>query len=147
MPDYKDSAIGVIVYRQFPRSLKFLIVKHKKGHWSFAKGHKDKGETMIQTAKRELLEETGLKGVEFLSKKVLLKEEYYYSEKDRKKISKIVRYFVAKTKTEKIKIDNKEIINYKWCTIKAARKKLTYAQSRKLVKDSVNLILKKSKKT
>ena len=40
----KDKAIGVIVYFEFPRSTKYLIVKHKKGHWSFAKGHKEKDE-------------------------------------------------------------------------------------------------------
>ena len=60
----KDKAIGVIVYFEFPRSTKYLIVKHKKGHWSFAKGHKEKDESSIQTARRELFEEAGIKEVE-----------------------------------------------------------------------------------
>ncbi|MBK6536405.1 MAG: NUDIX domain-containing protein [Ignavibacteria bacterium] len=73
----KDKAIGVIVYFEFPRSTKYLIVKHKKGHWSFAKGHKEKDESSIQTARRELYEEAGIKEVEFLAKKILARENIF----------------------------------------------------------------------
>ena len=72
----KDKSIGVVVYCKFPRSVKFLILKHKKGHWSFAKGHKEKDETALETAKRELHEEAGIDDVEFISKKVLLERVF-----------------------------------------------------------------------
>ena len=75
----KDKAIGVIVYFEFPRSTKYLIVKHKKGHWSFAKGHKEKDESSIQTARRELFEEAGIKEVEFLAKKKFLQGKNIFS--------------------------------------------------------------------
>ena len=71
MPGLKDKSIGVIVFCRFPRSLKYLILKHRKGHWSFAKGHSMTGETAIETAIRELHEEAGIDEVEFIAKKIL----------------------------------------------------------------------------
>lgn len=142
----KDKAIGVIVYFEFPRSTKYLIVKHKKGHWSFAKGHKEKDESSIQTARRELFEEAGIKEVEFLAKKILAREKYFFNDRNKSKVRKVVSYFIAKSGTSKIRIDNKEIINYKWCTLNAADRILTYKQSRKIIKKVDKLIKNKKSK-
>ena len=142
----KDKAIGVIVYFEFPRSTKYLIVKHKKGHWSFAKGHKEKDESSIQTARRELFEEAGIKEDEFLAKKILAREKYFFNDRNKSKVRKVVSYFIAKSGTSKIRIDNKEIINYKWCTLNAADRILTYKQSRKIIKKVDVLIRNKKSK-
>ena len=142
----KDKSVGVILYCNFPRSLKFLILKHKKGHWSFAKGHKDKGETAFETAKRELHEEAGIDDVEFLSKRILLYEEYTFVNKSKDIVKKEVRYFIARSKSKKVKIDNREITGYKWCTLNAAEKVITFRQSRKTLKKANKLISKKFKK-
>lgn len=142
----KDKSVGVILYCNFPRSLKFLILKHKKGHWSFAKGHKDKGETAFETAKRELHEEAGIDDVEFISKRILLNEEYTFVNKSKDIVKKEVRYFIARSKSKKVKIDNREITGYKWCTLNAAEKVITFRQSRKTIKKANKLISKKFKK-
>ncbi len=139
----KDKSIGVILYCKFPRSLKFLILKHKKGHWSFAKGHRDKGESAIETAIRELHEEAGLDNVEFISKRILITEEYSFLNKNNDKVRKQVSYFIAKSKSKKVKIDRKEIIGFKWCTAGSADKVITYKQSKKTLKKANKLILKK----
>ncbi|MEZ4690366.1 MAG: NUDIX domain-containing protein [Ignavibacteria bacterium] len=146
MPVTKDKSVGVIVYCQFPRSLKYLILKHKKGHWSFAKGHKDKGETQLETAKRELLEEAGIKKVNFISKKIQLKENYSFSLKNNNKIVKEVSYFIAETNSSKVKIDKNEIRNYKWCTLNSAQKLITYDQSKKTIKKANKIIINKKNK-
>lgn len=143
MADIKDKATGIIIYFRFPRSLKYLLLKHKKGHWSFAKGHKDKGETPVQTAVRELFEETGIKEIEFLNKKILLTDNYVFYNKNKDKIKKTVDYFVARSKTKKVTIDNKEIINFKWCTLNAAEKILTYKKSKSVLNKAEKIILKK----
>jgi len=133
MPVLKDKSVGIIVWHKFPRSEKFLLLKHKKGHWAFAKGHPDKGETLMQTALRELLEEAGIKKVEFISNKILLKDTYVFVNKNGKKVLKTVHYFIARSKTDAVKIDGKEITGYKWRTVKAARKILTYKGSKKIL--------------
>jgi 8-oxo-dGTP pyrophosphatase MutT (NUDIX family) len=142
----KDKSVGVILYCNFPRSLKFLILKHKKGHWSFAKGHKDKGETAFETAKRELHEEAGIDDVEFISKRILLNEDYTFVNKSKDIVKKEVRYFIARSKSKKVKIDNREITGYKWCTLNAAEKVITFRQSRKTLKKANKLISKNIKK-
>jgi tRNA nucleotidyltransferase (CCA-adding enzyme) len=147
LPVLQDKSIGVILYCKFPRSLKFLILKHRKGHWSFAKGHREKGETSIETAKRELHEEAGIDDAKFISKKILLKEKYTFLNREQFEVRKEVRYYIAGTKTKRIKIDNKEIINYEWCTLKAAEKLITYKQSRKTIKKADSLITKYLKLT
>ena len=52
---------GVLPYRVTDRGREYLIVyEHFSQCWSLPKGHMEAGETEIQTAQRELFEETGL---------------------------------------------------------------------------------------
>lgn len=145
MPPIKDKSIGVILFCKFPRSLKFLILKHRKGHWSFAKGHRNNGEKPIETAKRELHEEAGIDNVEFLSDKILLKESYFFINKNKTGVKKSVDYFIAKSKTKRVRIDGKEIVNYKWCTPKTGVKIITFKESRKMLRKANFIITKKIK--
>ena len=65
MNNYKhEISSGAVVYSYFEdiADVKFLLVKNKNGHhWSFPKGHIEIGETIKDTALREIEEETGLK--------------------------------------------------------------------------------------
>lgn len=51
---------GVIPYRLREGTREYLVLMQTNGSWSFPKGHMEPGETEIQTALRELHEETGL---------------------------------------------------------------------------------------
>ena len=51
-----ELSCGIIVFDND----KVLIVKHKGGHTSFPKGHREKGENLRETAIREVKEETGI---------------------------------------------------------------------------------------
>ena len=55
---------GVLPYRETGHGREYLIVhEHYSQCWSLPKGHMEPGETEVQTAQRELLEETGLTAV------------------------------------------------------------------------------------
>ena len=55
---------GVLPYRETDRGREYLIVyEHFSQCWSLPKGHMEAGETEVQTAQRELYEETGLTAV------------------------------------------------------------------------------------
>jgi len=56
MPEVKSC--GVIVFRREPVT-SFLLMKHAK-RWDLPKGHVDPGETDLECALRELVEETGI---------------------------------------------------------------------------------------
>lgn len=51
---------GVIPFRYNAGEREYLVLLQTNGSWSFPKGHMEAGETEIQTAMRELMEETGL---------------------------------------------------------------------------------------
>lgn len=57
MADVKSC--GVIVFRESPQK-SFLLMKHKN-RWDLPKGHVDPGETDVECALRELVEETGIR--------------------------------------------------------------------------------------
>lgn len=132
--------MGVIVFYQFPRSVKYLIIKHRKGHWSFPKGHADLGETKLETALRELKEETGVTKINLLKKRVLLKEAYKFTDRKGVKILKKVNYFIAETKSKKVKIDYKEVTNFRWATVKAGMEKITFEESKSILKKADKIV-------
>lgn len=56
-----EKSCGALVFRMQQGSLQFLLLKSRfGGHWSFPKGHMESGESEVQTALREVLEETNL---------------------------------------------------------------------------------------
>jgi bis(5'-nucleosidyl)-tetraphosphatase len=38
----------------------FLLLRNRRGYWGFPQGHKERGESEIQTLNREVNEETGI---------------------------------------------------------------------------------------
>lgn len=131
--------MGIILFRRFPRSVKFLLIKQHQGHWGFPKGHIETGERHIDTATRELHEETGITKINLLSRRVLLRDDYYF-DKETVRIHKIVDYFIAETETQRVRIDGKEILNFKWCTLEKALERLTFKESKKILKQAVKII-------
>ena len=45
-----------------------LIVNQRGNSWSLPKGHVESGETLLETAKREIYEESGIKNLIYISK-------------------------------------------------------------------------------
>lgn len=66
------SAGGVIFRRRNQRS-EFLFIQHgehedvEQGKWTLPKGHQELGEALVETAIREIREETGLTGLRYLA--------------------------------------------------------------------------------
>lgn len=137
----KHHSVGIILYYNFPRSRKYLLVKQHQGHWGFPKGHTESGEKYIDTAVRELKEETGIKKINFLRKKVLFRDNYSFNNTNAK-IIKVVDYFIAESLVTKVKIDNYEILNYKWLTYEKAFDKITFGKSKKILKQANKYISK-----
>lgn len=56
-----EKSCGAIVYRKSHGNTEILLIKHiNSGHWSFPKGHMETGETEVETAVREIKEETSI---------------------------------------------------------------------------------------
>ena len=62
MKEIAEQSAGIIVYRINSENIpEFLLLNGDAIGWGFPKGHVDKGENLVQTAKRETYEETSLK--------------------------------------------------------------------------------------
>ncbi len=57
----KEISAGGIVFRKNGKSWQVLMVKNRRGSWTFPKGRVENGETLEETAVREVEEETGVK--------------------------------------------------------------------------------------
>ncbi len=51
---------GVVVLRRRERVVECLLVQTPMGQWGFPKGKRNRGESVVENALRELFEETGL---------------------------------------------------------------------------------------
>jgi 8-oxo-dGTP pyrophosphatase MutT (NUDIX family) len=64
MKGTEAKSYGIIPVFKNEGSFHILLVKNSKGgHWGFPKGTPEKNEESIDTARRELFEETGIKDI------------------------------------------------------------------------------------
>lgn len=112
---------------------KFLILKHKAGHWGFPKGHKEGDETTEETVIRELEEETGISGCKFLELPPI-SEEYNFTWSDGKEYHKIVQYIIGNTKEDKVILQEDEVVDYKWASYDEAFDTLTFDNNKEVLK-------------
>ena len=122
--------------------------KGRKGHWGFTKGHVEKGESDEQTAHRETAEETGIKELKILpgfkrSEKYFFKRVYGLKGKAREKapwVFKLVIFFLAETNIKGVQLSH-EHIGYTWLPYKEALKKITFKNSKELLKRANDFVI------
>lgn len=98
---------GVIPYRIREGQREYLIVLQTNDCWSFPKGHMEAGETEIETALRELYEETGLTAAVDETVRAVL--EYDIPPFTRKQVV----LFPGEVFGE-VKLQEKEVVRYLW---------------------------------
>ena len=128
----QEKSCGAVVYN--PKKHSFLIIKMLNGNWGFPKGHTEDQETDIQTAIREVTEETGI-NVEILDG---FKKSIKYIPFP--EVLKEVIFFIGITEEEKVTIDKDEIEDYMWCSYEEALKMITYKPQRDVMESSLKFI-------
>lgn len=121
----KNNKKGKVEYILLKRKL------HWKG-WEFPKGKIESKETKIETAKRELKEETGLKLIKI--KKFNFSGKYLYKNllKDRPGLGgQTFSLYAAEVKKGKVSLDKREHSGHKWFSFFEAEKKLTWPNQKK----------------
>lgn len=123
-----EKSCGAVVYRKYHGNTEILLIKHvNSGHWSFPKGHVEAGETEVETAKREIMEETSIEALIDST----FRETVSYSPK--KDVQKEVVYFIAKAKNTNFVLQKSEVSEAKWVDINYAYNILTYDNDKNIV--------------
>ena len=131
-----EKSCGAIVYRKYHGNTEILLIRHiNSGHWSFPKGHVEGDETEVETAKREILEETGID----VNLDPTFRETVTYS--PRKDTVKVVVYFIARAKNTDFVPQEDEISEIKWVEIDRAGQVLAYENDRSIVNKAKKFII------
>ena len=120
-----EKSCGAVIYRiNKEKNPECLIIFNKKagqkGHWGFAKGHVETGETEEETAKREIFEETGIKA------EIENSFRYVSTYSPKENVTKDAVYFLSRVDDSKITLQESEVADFLWCDFETAKKTLTF---------------------
>lgn len=132
-----EISCGALVYCIENQDVKFLLLRYSQGHWDFPKGNKEKGETNLETTRREIKEETGISDIVFRDR--FEKEITYNYSRQNEKISKKVIYFLAKTKATNVVLSS-EHTDFVWELYENALKRLSYKNAKEILTQGYNFL-------
>ncbi|MDR1474096.1 MAG: NUDIX domain-containing protein [Endomicrobium sp.] len=134
----KETSCGAVIYKMQGESPLFLLVNSKRNNrWGFPKGHVENRESEIETAKREIFEETGIKKIEFIEN---FRQENVYlinGSIDKTKgnlVEKHSIYFLALALEDALSLDENEISKLEWLDIKKAKELLSFDYQKRIIK-------------
>jgi bis(5'-nucleosidyl)-tetraphosphatase len=129
----KAKSYGVIPVFRNDNDTYVLLVKNSKGsHWGLPKGTPDEDEEPLDTAKRELLEETGIKDIE-VKEKPTFEEKYRFS-LDGKTYDKTNIFYLGFAGSMSLSEGLDGIDEVRWVKIDEAKNTLTHQSAIDIIK-------------
>jgi bis(5'-nucleosidyl)-tetraphosphatase len=136
---YDEISAGAVLYLVDEHSeITYLILNYNYGHWDFPKGNMEIGETEIDTVFREVSEETGIIDIQIING--FRQQISYKYRKKSKLVNKAVIYYLAETKSKKVVLSF-EHINFEWQTFEQALQKLSFENSRRVLRIANEFLL------
>lgn len=124
-------AVGGVLYRVHrSKGLEILIIKKRRGFWTLPKGRIEPGESPTQALRRELSEETGLRG------SVIAEGDLYIYPiiKGGQTRLKHVRYYLVQARKGKLRLSRAEQIERaRWCALVEAARRVRNPRVRHVV--------------
>lgn len=135
-----EFSCGIVPLRKAKSGWQVLLIQHgSAGYWGFPKGHSEAGESALETAVRELREETNLSVKRLLSEEKL--ETSYFFVKQGKTIKKTVFFFIAEV-TGTLKLQAAELSGASWVSIDKAEVHITYDTDKAVFRQAKNILNK-----
>ena len=92
----KERAAGAVVFRRTERGVRLLVLRAYR-NWDFPKGLVEAGESELDTARREIAEETGVSELDFPF-------DDQYCETLPYALGKVARYYIAETGQAEVRL-------------------------------------------
>jgi len=130
----REKSCGVVPYRDEGGKILYLVISSavtKREHWEFPKGGVEEGEREVQTALRELQEETGVSEVRLLPG--FREPIRYIYRRPEGLVSKQVVYFIGKVANPAVTLREVEAKDYRWATYDETYRLIRHANARILL--------------
>ena len=134
-----EHSSGAVIFRCQAGELLFLVLHYEEGHWGAAKGHVEKGESLEQTARREIREETGLTDLRFIPG--FQCENTYTYLKDGQLSHKTVTFFLTEALSGKVQLSS-EHTDYAWLPFAQAQVEVTFKSEKEVWQSAYEFLLK-----
>lgn len=131
-----EKSCGAIIVRKNNDTFETLLIKMVKGHWSFPKGHVENDETEVETALREIKEETNLDVII----DTRFREITTYSPCPG--VLKDVIFFIAMAKTNDVVVQETEVESAMWVELNEAIDIVTFECDRQILKKAIKYVEK-----
>ncbi|MCX6804899.1 MAG: NUDIX domain-containing protein [Patescibacteria group bacterium] len=138
----REYTAGGVIFRIKNGSLEFLLLQDVKGRWSIPKGHVESGETLEQTAIREVAEETGLVGIKIIDK--LDKIHFFYRMEGKLIFMTTYVFLMESTDLNETLLPEKSegIVDVSWFDEQAAFKAIEYKATKVLLEEGAKRVRK-----
>lgn len=132
------SAGGIVVDVHEGRARIAVIARRNRAgrvEWCLPKGHIEQGETLPQTAAREVAEETGIEARVLVELGTI---DYWFATQDRR-IHKYVHHYLLEATGGELTIENDpdhEAIDVAWLPLAEAHRHLTFPNERRIAREA-----------
>ncbi len=143
----RDISYGLIPYiKNQNQEPTFLLIYQKEKFRGFPKGHREEKESIEQTILRELVEETWITDC-ILQPQDFIQEIKYTFTHQGQNIHKTALFILGQLgdqAKEQLHIDQNEVLDYARCNYEEALKLLTHQNSKDLLKNAYETLMKKN---
>lgn len=136
LKEYPEPIVGIFCLSKDERKILLAKSYKFKNKWVPPGGHIELGESIEKAVRREAFEEVGLK---VRKQKVFQIQESIFSPTFHKKRHHIYLEVVCSVSSEKVKLDNDELQEFKWVSLSEALKMNLEASTRKSIKKLIEL--------
>ena len=136
----KEISAGGVVYRKKNGELEIQLIQDRYGKTSLPKGKMEAGETVEETALREIVEETGIIGAIIAPVDII---KYQYQHPDYGLVNKEVHYYLVEAREGVLKPQVEEINGVDWYEPHAAWKQQRqngYANNNVILRKALELL-------
>ena len=134
----REVSAGAIVF-YFGSQIEYLLLHYAAGHWDFPKGAIEPGETELDTVKREVWEETGIREIEIIPR--FRKVIQYWYRKSGEPVQKTVIFYLARSHTKNVTLSY-EHIGYMWLPYEESLRRLTFKTAKETLQEAHEHLLR-----
>jgi 8-oxo-dGTP pyrophosphatase MutT (NUDIX family) len=136
LPVEQATSAGGVVLRSTGCDIEVLLcTSFKRGIWALPKGTPEPGENIVETAQREVREETGLE----VEVKAKIGSINYWFVQEKVRCNKTVHFFLMEPRGGSLEQHDPEFDAVEWVSLKEAYRRMSYKNEIKMVSQAVEL--------